>query len=237
MDSTGEDTPLLISGPPGLVPATGADRAPAEPAGAGSTPFITLPPGIALPPEVAESATHRIASARRPALERDEIVFLPAPIGTSPVPQAIALQAIPTAPVSIPTAAVSIPTAAAPSALATGAAGWSLALGATGEPVLMTGAAFLGRNPSATDGMADALLLAVDDPAKSVSKTHALLEVEAGALFLHDLDSTNGTYLRVSGADEIRVDPGLRVAVAAGSTVVLGDFPIRVTRPQGAPGT
>lgn len=209
MDSTGDGNPLLISGPPGLVPAPDPGQAPAVPADAENAQFITLPPGIAIPPEAADSAAHLIASARRPATTGAEIVCPSAPAAPQPEPHG------------------------APG----GPAGWSLVLGDSGEAVEVTGAAFLGRNPAATIGRADGLLVPVDDPAKSVSKTHALVEVESGTLYLHDLDSTNGTRLRAAGVDEIRVEPGRRIAVAAGSTVVLGDFPIRVTRPEGVPGT
>ena len=81
MNSTGEGNPFLIQAPPGLLPANVPDETPAEPADADGAPFITLPPGIALPPEVADSVTHRLAAAPRQARSQNEIVFRPAPIG------------------------------------------------------------------------------------------------------------------------------------------------------------
>ena len=71
-------------------------------------------------------------------------------------------------------------------------------------------------------------MLAVGDGAKSVSKTHAMLEVESGQLFVSDLDSTNGVWIVPEGEDAIEVKPGERTNVPAGSDLELGDFVIQI---------
>lgn len=218
MNSTGEGNPFLIQAPPGLLPANVPDETPAEPADADGAPFITLPPGIALPPEVADSVTHRLAAAPRQARSQSEIVFRPAPIG---VPVA------PSAPIDPPAAA--LPAGPGPT-------GWSLNLG-SGIDVVVANAAFVGRNPAATSDFSAAQLVSVTDPAKSVSKTHALFEVDDGVLYVQDLDSTNGTFVTPVDAPEICAEPGSRIAVLPGSTVELGDFPIKVTRVEVVLGT
>lgn len=201
----------MIQVPPGLVPADPVAQAPVEAGDDDGAPFITLPPGIALPPEVADSVTHRLAAAPRQPRSQDEIVFLPAPIG------------VPVAPARAPAEPVRT-------------AGWHLNLG-SGVDLLVTDAAFVGRNPAATADRTGARLVPVTDPAKSVSKTHALFEVHDGVLYVHDLDSTNGTFVTPVDAPEIRVEPGSRIAVLPGSTVELGDFPIKVTRVEAVLGT
>ncbi len=64
-------------------------------------------------------------------------------------------------------------------------------------------------------------------PSENVSRRHARLLVEAGRLFVEDLNSANGTF--VNG---IRIHE--RTAVADGAVVRIGDFTVRV---QGAGGT
>ncbi|WP_229671342.1 FHA domain-containing protein [Salinibacterium xinjiangense] len=70
----------------------------------------------------------------------------------------------------------------------------------------------------------------MDDPAKSVSKTHAMLEVDADGLWVLDLDSTNGVWVVPAGEGAIEVEPGQRVAVPAGADLELGDLVIQVER-------
>ena len=203
MNSTGDDNPFMIQAPPGLVPTDAPDVTPADEVDTDGAPFITLPPGMALAPELADSATHRLAPAPRQARSHEEIVFLPAPIGVPVAPPAAAEAASPAA--------------------------WRLDLG-SGIDVIVADAAFFGRNPAATADRTAAQLVSVIDPAKSVSKTHALFVVQEGTLYVHDLDSTNGTFVTPIDAAEIRVEPGSRIVVLSGSTVELGDFPITVTR-------
>ena len=102
---------------------------------------------------------------------------------------------------------------------------WRLDLPFDLPSVALSGIAVLGRNPAAVDRVPNAALVAIADPAKSVSKTHALIEVDGDALWVTDLDSTNGT--AVDGAPLVA---GTRSKVADGSVVTLGDFAMRATR-------
>jgi hypothetical protein len=105
--------------------------------------------------------------------------------------------------------------------------GWTLNL-ADGSAVPVARAVFIGRNPARTPDRPGADLLPIDDPARSLSKTHALLELETGALFVHDLGSTNGIAVAEPGAEPVAVEPGVRWAVPAGSELRLGSYVIRV---------
>ena len=104
---------------------------------------------------------------------------------------------------------------------------WRLTL--AGLPaVVVGGPLYIGRNPAALPPLDRAALLTIDDPARSVSKTHALLDLEAGALWLTDLHSTNGSAVTDSAGLHTALEPGIRTVVAAGSTIELGDFAIQV---------
>ncbi|QNE47445.1 FHA domain-containing protein [Glaciihabitans sp. INWT7] len=246
-----EGNPLLITPPPGLLPAANPAPAPAETEPDDPEEFITLPPGIA------DSATHRVANARivppratpadsagSPNSSVDEIVFFPVMPGRPPVvPSAQDVPSIPSAageaaPASVPT--VSFEAASAPlegSVDETRASvtrrdsttAWSIVL-PTGQSVPVASAVIIGRDPVANAAWPAAALLPALDPAKSLSKTHALLELEGGILWVHDLDSTNGVFVVAPGMDVVQVDPGTRVLVPDGAEVELGEFIVTVVR-------
>ncbi|CAN5495507.1 hypothetical protein BH10ACT4_BH10ACT4_00030 [soil metagenome] len=235
-----EDNPLLISPPPGLLPATTATRPPAEPSPEEPEEFITLPPGIA------DSATHRVANARivpprvapasaspSPASPVDEIVFFPVAPGLPPVASASVGEPAPAPATSAPAASASaeeavdetrasLPRRDSPTA-------WSVVL-PTGQSVPVASAVIVGRDPVANASWPAAVLLPALDPAKSLSKTHALLEIDGGILWVHDLDSTNGVFVAAPGVDVVQVDPGTRVMVPDGTEVELGEFIVTAVR-------
>lgn len=113
------------------------------------------------------------------------------------------------------------------------AARWRLTFDSADEDsadeVIVDHVLFLGRDPVATAAHAGAPVLALNDETKSVSKTHAMVEVVGGVLRIHDLDSTNGVWVSAPGSDPVEVVPGEPVVVASGSRVELGDFALRVT--------
>ena len=90
----------------------------------------------------------------------------------------------------------------------------------------LSGTLVLGRDPAATEEPG-AELLVLDDPGRTVSKTHAVLTVRDGALLVRDLHSTNGTVV-TSGTRRLRVQPDHEAPVPAGASVELGSFVIRV---------
>lgn len=93
---------------------------------------------------------------------------------------------------------------------------------ASGRQVPVTGRALVGRNPAPT-GAPDEVLVRVEDPTRSVSKTHAELVVDQGSLWLTDRGSTNGTILTRPGSPPQVLEAGVRVAVPVGSVVQVGD--------------
>lgn len=105
---------------------------------------------------------------------------------------------------------------------------WRLAVPGHGT-VVVRGLLFIGRNPSAPAGHPGGELLAVNDETRSLSKTHAMLEVADGALWVHDLGSTNGVWVVRAGDDASKVVPGQRAEVPAGTELELGDLVIGVS--------
>ena len=229
-----EENPLLITPPPGLLraaspspPAT--DTAPDEP-----EELITLPPGIA------DSATHRVAtpriSASRAAAADDEIVFFPVIPGGSvlvpvtapvlvPVTATVAIraeEALPAVDELADETRLSAPRHSSPPV-------WRLVL-PTGQSVPIATVVIIGRDPIANAAWPGATLVPALDPAKSLSKTHALLEIDAGSLWVHDLASTNGVFVAAHGVDVVKVEPGTRVVVPDGAELEFGEFIVTVLR-------
>ncbi|MES1169368.1 MAG: FHA domain-containing protein [Leifsonia sp.] len=110
---------------------------------------------------------------------------------------------------------------------------WVLVL-PDGTRLALTGPLVLGRNPASIPDRPEAELLAVVDPGKTVSKTHALLEPDSEGVRVRDLHSTNGVSVdavaeTVVGAPARRVlNAGGEAVAPVGSTILLGSFPIGV---------
>ncbi len=232
-----DDDPSLIPPPPvaaGIPARSGADAEP-DPA------LITLPPGLV------DSATFKTAgprpprTAQRPAptepteptrASSADIVFFPAPPGAD-VPATATGPTQQTAPDPVgddPVGddpvqdTVMRPTGTRPTATHQ----WRLDLPDGSVELVRT--TFVGRDPVTTPDRPTAALLALRDPAKSVSKTHALFEIDADQIWVHDLASTNGVWIAGDDDHERRISPGHRVRLAAGARVDLGDFPVHVRR-------
>lgn len=93
----------------------------------------------------------------------------------------------------------------------------------TGESVSVTGTGLLGRNPVAEPGEYFDLLLPISDPGKSVSKTHLEFGQEAGAFWVSDRFSGNGTVVREPERQPRRCEPGKRYRLLRGSRVDIGE--------------
>jgi hypothetical protein len=188
--------------------------------------FITPPPGLINP----DSGTHRRPRPERTErIPNDEIVFVPAAPGVPvalPQDEPEPVEAAPVEPDAFtppPAASTEQPTAPIPSA-------WSLVIPGVEQPVLVDATAplFLGRAPVAPPDRPGARVLAVPDPEKSISKTHAMLELALGELLVHDLNSTNGVWVVPADGEAIEVEPGEPVSIPAGAELELGDVVIRV---------
>ncbi|WP_162616511.1 RDD family protein [Xylanimonas allomyrinae] len=95
-----------------------------------------------------------------------------------------------------------------------------------GTSVVVTGPSLVGRDPQAeTGGWA---LVPLDDPGRSVSKTHAELDVDPDGLWVTDRGSTNGTVVAEPGRPLRAAAPGTRTRVPHGSRLHLGDLRLAV---------
>ncbi|GAB6859505.1 FHA domain-containing protein [Microbacterium xylanilyticum] len=110
-------------------------------------------------------------------------------------------------------------------------AGWQLVL-PDGRTLSVESALRFGRDPIGDPASPGAVLVPIQDPAKSISKTHAQVEVSSGELIVTDLHSTNGTVIVADGTSA-RVQPGQPRAVAADAELRLGDYPIQVRSTTG----
>ena len=86
----------------------------------------------------------------------------------------------------------------------------------------------LGRNPARGSAHPDAQLVLLQDPGKTVSKTHARLDFVDGAWGIRDLQSTNGIVL-IDGAgagDESELDAGASASLT--ERFLLGELAARI---------
>jgi hypothetical protein len=109
---------------------------------------------------------------------------------------------------------------------------WTLVL-ADGQSIDVSGPVVLGRDPAALAGQPDARRVRVDDPAKSVSKTHAVVAVEGTGLQITDLHSTNGVAVREPDGSAVELASGSTAPLGAGCRILLGEFWIDVQRADG----
>lgn len=89
----------------------------------------------------------------------------------------------------------------------------------------------LGRRPEPDSAYPKAQRVSLPDDTRTVSKTHARLELRGDAWFVTDLDSTNGVQLVTLMGTEIDAEPG--VELAAGERFFLGDAEVRLQRNDG----
>ncbi len=85
----------------------------------------------------------------------------------------------------------------------------------------------IGRGPQSPASDPSATPVAVTDPNKSVSKTHALLAVRDGMLWVTDLHSTNGTTVTNNVGEATSCPPGVAMPVGDGWFVAFGEYTVR----------
>ncbi len=216
------DDPAVAPPPPGTPRRPEPVEAPSVTDESG---FISLPPGMAN----FDSGTYRMEARRpEPAVAERPPVFMPTAVPGLPVTPPAAAAA---APVDEATRVTGAPVDDATRVVPSRRAAWTLTLPAGESRALRAGVVLLGRGPAASEAWPGAELLPLDDPRKSVSKTHAALELDgAGTLRVHDLDSTNGVWLSYANGDEVDVVPGSPGIVEDGAVLHLGEFGIRLQR-------
>jgi hypothetical protein len=88
----------------------------------------------------------------------------------------------------------------------------------------------LGRRPAPDAGYPGAQLIAISDETRTVSKTHARLELRGDTWFVTDLGSTNGVLFATLMGTEVEAQPGQEIE--AGERFFLGDAEVRLKRSE-----
>jgi hypothetical protein len=93
----------------------------------------------------------------------------------------------------------------------------------TGESATVYGSGLVGRNPLAEPGEYVDHFVVIRDPGRSVSKTHLEFGQDAGAFWVLDRFSGNGSVLREPEGAPKRCEPGRRYFVPRGTRIEIGD--------------
>lgn len=240
--------PSLVTGAPGVpsrpAPPAASDLpgAPATPEAAGDEFLVPLVPVRRVPDPPA--TTRRAARLAETAAAGEVITGMPGTSPSTPPPPARAQPVIDvphTRPDSSPTPRITQatsdlgelehtrlrPSAAEPRVVAPVALRLSFD---TGERVDVTGDGLVGRSPAAEEGVGH--LVPVDDPARSISKTHLAFGLDGAGdrLWVVDRGSTNGTVLVAPDGRSTALPAGTRATVAAGWTIRFGQRSALVER-------
>lgn len=180
--------------------------------------FIVPPPGL--------------IPAREPSDEPDRTAHRPPrvlpgftpPPGIVPTPTAVPPSALIPPPVEPP-----VPEPVEVPAPRASHGAWRLR-GPGNLEVLLLRPVVLGRDPAPDPARPDVAPIPVQDPARSVSKTHALVEVVDDRVMVTDLHSTNGTRLLSTEGETRELEAGRPSDAPSEATVILGEFAIRLDR-------
>lgn len=93
----------------------------------------------------------------------------------------------------------------------------------TGETVTVTGSGLIGRRPTAQPGEYFDEYVTIEDPGRSISKTHLEFGQDGGVLWISDRFSANGTVVREPDRSPRLCPSGRRTRVARGSRVDIGE--------------
>ncbi|BDZ44178.1 zinc-ribbon domain-containing protein [Naasia aerilata] len=166
-----------------------------------------LPPGALFCGVCGSAVAERPAAAPRPAGSAEaEVAALPVPAAVAPTPPAA------------PDEHTRLPAARPQPAAARFVLQFS-----TGESVTVSGSGLIGRRPEAQPGEFFDTLVAIDDPGRSVSKTHLEFGQDGGTFWVSDRFSANGTVVREPERPARLSAPGMRSRVARGSRVEIGE--------------
>lgn len=130
-------------------------------------------------------------------------------------------------PASAPIDALDDRTTVAPPRKPRGA--WRLVL-PDGSAHPVAGTTVIGRQPDAAAAPGATATLAIDDPDGLVSKSHAVIELNAGRLGVRDLGSTNGVVVLAADGTETEVSSEWGTPLDAGFEIELGSFVIRIEK-------
>ena len=91
-----------------------------------------------------------------------------------------------------------------------------------GRAYTVTGLGLIGRRPQAGPDDQYAHVIEVEDPSRSLSRTHARFGVDSRGFWVEDRGSANGTAVQTDQG-WVKCVPGRRSQVAPGGAVRLGD--------------
>ncbi|QEO15126.1 hypothetical protein FLP10_12415 [Agromyces intestinalis] len=94
----------------------------------------------------------------------------------------------------------------------------------TGQRIVVTGSAVIGRKPTDTALAMGARAVEVHDDTRSVSRVHLFLEVADGVVLVGDAGSANGSRLERAGLMTPLEAAGTRVRALVGDRIWLGDL-------------
>jgi len=195
-----------------------------------TTPAVPMPASVPAVPMPATSAQAVPLPSGDPAVPYVEVAPVPGPV----TPHASAIL-----PVPLP-AGAGVPrdpaitedleeTRISPAPLQVG---WQLLL-PDGRRIAIASALRIGRDPVADPASPGAVLIPVDDAARSLSKTHAQLEAGPGVVIVTDLHSTNGTTVRTAAGGEVRLTAEIGHHITGDAEIGFGDYVVRLQQ-QGA---
>lgn len=98
-----------------------------------------------------------------------------------------------------------------------------------GRGLVLDRLVLIGRDPAPADGESTAYLVPVDDPGRTVSKTHLAVQLVDGRVVVVDRNSTNGSFVTPPDGAERQLAPGEPVEAPPGSTVRFGARTLVVT--------
>lgn len=105
---------------------------------------------------------------------------------------------------------------------------WALRL-ASGELVLVDGPLLIGRNPSPRLGPVGARRVTVDDPGRTMSRSHLIVVPHPGAgIALRDVSSANGIVLVSPDGSESEIELGGEVRITDRCSIILGTYSIGI---------
>lgn len=176
------------------------------------------PPAPAHTPPPPPDTPSSVAPSRAPAAP-------PPPVPSPAAPSPTAQQPVAQPPVAQPPTAVSDPPPPPPPAPVPVAFLLTLDTGAT---TTVRGPGVVGRKPQAPEGEPCDHVIGIDDPGRSLSRTHIRFGIDDGRFWVEDVGSGNGTALVALDGTTVRLDPHVRHPVPPGTTVRLGARTITV---------
>ncbi|GAA1516278.1 FHA domain-containing protein [Agromyces terreus] len=98
----------------------------------------------------------------------------------------------------------------------------------TGQRIVVSGSAVIGRKPADTALAMGVRAVEVQDDTRSVSRVHLFLDLADGRIHVGDAGSANGARLERGGRIQQLESAGTRVEASVGDTVWLGDLSFEI---------